>query len=86
MADIRVLGPVRAGARYRQRSCPVRPRAATELDPTAHSTSLSVLVAYTQATATDLLRALGIDREPARERVARTARTVVDPAADMAVR
>jgi hypothetical protein len=43
--------------------------AATELAPTGQNTSLSVLVAYTQATAADLLRALGIDRDPAHERV-----------------
>jgi hypothetical protein len=37
------------------------------------SVSVSVLVAYTQTTASDLLRALGIDREPAHERVAEAA-------------
>jgi uncharacterized membrane protein YccC len=47
--------------------------AATELAPTGQNTSLSVLVAYTQATAADLLRALGIDRDPAHERVVEAA-------------
>jgi hypothetical protein len=36
--------------------------------------SLSVLVAYTQATAVDLLRALGLDRDPAHDKVAQAAR------------
>lgn len=47
--------------------------AATELAPTGQNTSSSVLVAYTQATAADLLRALGIDRDPAHELVVETA-------------
>jgi uncharacterized membrane protein YccC len=50
--------------------------AATELSPTVRNTSLSVLVAYTQATAADLLRALGVDRDPAHERVVEAAETV----------
>lgn len=37
------------------------------------SVSVSVLVAYTQTTASDLLRALGTDREPAHQRVAEAA-------------
>jgi uncharacterized membrane protein YccC len=48
--------------------------AATHLAPTGQNMSLSVLVAYTQATAVDLLRALGIDRDPARDKVAEAAR------------
>jgi hypothetical protein len=47
--------------------------AASNLAPTGHNMSLSVLVAYTQATAADLLRALGIDRDPAHEKVAEVA-------------
>lgn len=43
---------------------------ATGQGPTGENMPLSVLVAYTQATATDLLRALGLDREPAQEQVA----------------
>lgn len=48
--------------------------AATDLAPAGQNVSLSVLVAYTQATAVDLLRALGIDREPAHDKVVRAAR------------
>jgi hypothetical protein len=48
--------------------------AATGLTPTGQNMSLSVLVAYTQATAVDLLRALGFDRDPAHARVAQAAR------------
>jgi len=48
---------------------------ATDLAPTGQNVSLSVLVAYTQATAVDLLRALGIDRDPAHEKVAEVAGT-----------
>ncbi len=44
---------------------------ATRLTPAGRNMSLCVLVAYTQATATDLLRALGIDRDPAQEKVGR---------------
>jgi hypothetical protein len=50
------------------------------LSPAANATSLSLLVAYTQLTAADLLRALGIDRDPADERVVQTARTAVQQA------
>ncbi len=60
--------------------------AATELEPDAHHASLCVLVAYTQATAADLLRALGIDRDPAHERVAETARAATDRGAQAALR
>lgn len=52
--------------------------AATELEADAHHASLCVLVAYTQATAADLLRALGIDRDPAHARVAETARAATE--------
>jgi uncharacterized membrane protein YccC len=48
--------------------------AATNLAPPGENMSLSVLVAYTQATAVDLLRALGIDRDPALDKVAQAAR------------
>jgi hypothetical protein len=48
--------------------------AASELTPAIEDTSLSMLVAFTQLTAADLLRALGIDRDPADERVLQTAR------------
>ena len=51
---------------------------ASELVPTGHSLSLSVLIAYTQATAADLLRALGVDRDPAHERVGRAAQTATE--------
>ena len=42
--------------------------------------SLSMLVAYTQLTAADLLRALGIDRDPADDRVVQTAQAAVERA------
>jgi Fusaric acid resistance protein-like len=51
--------------------------AATELLPAGADTSLSMLVAYTQVTAADLLRALGIDRDPADRRVVQTVQTAV---------
>ena len=51
---------------------------ATELAPNGQSLSLSVLIAYTQATATDLLRALGVDRDPANERVGQAAQTATE--------
>jgi uncharacterized membrane protein YccC len=59
---------------------------ATELADTGQSLSLCVLIAYTQATAADLLRALGIDRDPAHERVGEAARTAMEQAAPAAVR
>jgi len=46
--------------------------AASKLTPTIDDTSLSVLIAYIQLTAADLLRALGTDRDPADERVVQT--------------
>lgn len=52
--------------------------AATELGMTGDATSLSMLVAYTQLTAADLLRALGVDRDPADNRVVQTAQTAVE--------
>jgi uncharacterized membrane protein YccC len=51
---------------------------ATELALTGQSLSLSVLIAYTQATAADLLRALGVDRDPAHERVGQAAQTATE--------
>jgi hypothetical protein len=45
-----------------------------------------VLVAYTQATAADLLRALGLDRDPAHDRVAETARAAASQPAHAALR
>jgi hypothetical protein len=48
--------------------------AAAELMPSGGNTSLCVLVTYTQATVADLLRALGIDRDPAHERVVQATR------------
>jgi uncharacterized membrane protein YccC len=60
--------------------------AATALEPDAHHMSLCVLIAYTQATAADLLRALGLDRDPAHERVAQTARAAADRTAHAALR
>ena len=51
---------------------------ATELAPNGQSLSLSVLIAYTQATATDLLRALGVDRDPGNERVGQAAQTATE--------
>jgi hypothetical protein len=50
---------------------------ATTLLPAEHNLSLSVLVAYTQATAADLLRALGIDYEPAHEKVGHAAQAAL---------
>lgn len=54
--------------------------AATELTPAGDDMSLSMLVAYTQLTAADLLRALGIDRDPADDRVVQTAQAAVERA------
>jgi hypothetical protein len=47
--------------------------AASQLTPTGYDTSLYMLIAYTQVTAADLLRALGTDRDPADDRVVQTA-------------
>ena len=52
--------------------------AATQLIPAGDDMSLSMLVAYTQVTAADLLRALGIDRDPADDRVVQTAQAAVE--------
>jgi hypothetical protein len=60
--------------------------AATALPTTGQSPWLGVLVAYTQATAADLLRALGTDRDPADDRVGQAARTAAEQATDLAVR
>ncbi len=60
--------------------------AATALPPGGPSPWLGVLVAYTQATAADLLRALGTDRDPADERVGQAASTAPDTARDPALR
>lgn len=60
--------------------------AATELTPAGDDTSLSMLVAYTQLTAADLLRALGIDRDPADDRVVQAAQTAVEQAHHPALR
>jgi hypothetical protein len=60
--------------------------AATELAAAGNGTSVSMLVAYTQLTAADLLRALGIDRDPADDRVVRTAHTAVEQAHHAALR
>jgi uncharacterized membrane protein YgaE (UPF0421/DUF939 family) len=46
---------------------------ATALAPREENLSLGVLISYTQATAADLLRALGMDREPAHEKVGQAA-------------
>jgi hypothetical protein len=59
--------------------------AATELTPAADNTSVSLLAAYTQLTAADLLRALGTDRDPADDRVLKTAQTAVQRARDPAL-
>lgn len=48
-------------------------RMATELTPAEENLSLSVLVGYTQATAADVLRALGMEREPAHYEVGKAA-------------
>jgi uncharacterized membrane protein YgaE (UPF0421/DUF939 family) len=48
--------------------------AATELAPANENLSLSVLIGYVQATAADLLRALGIDRQRAHAEVGDAAR------------
>jgi uncharacterized membrane protein YgaE (UPF0421/DUF939 family) len=48
--------------------------AATELAPSDENVSASVLVGYTQATAADVLRALGMDRERAHDEVGQAAR------------
>ena len=60
--------------------------AATELAPAGQHTSLSVLVAYTQTTAADLLRALGVDREPADERIVQTVHAAGDQPAQPVLR
>jgi hypothetical protein len=59
--------------------------AATELTP-GGDTSLSMLLAFTELTAADLLRALGTDRDPADERVVQTARTAAKLARHSALR
>jgi uncharacterized membrane protein YgaE (UPF0421/DUF939 family) len=46
---------------------------ATALASPGENLSLGVLIGYTQATAADLLRALGMDREPAHEKVGEAA-------------
>lgn len=46
-------------------------RAATAVVPADENLSVSVLVGYTQAAAADMLRTLGIDRQPAHEAVGR---------------
>jgi hypothetical protein len=48
---------------------------ATRAGAPAENLSASVLVGYTQATAADILRAIGIDREPAHELVGQAAVT-----------
>jgi uncharacterized membrane protein YccC len=50
---------------------------ATSLASGDSNVSLNVLIAYTQATASDLLRALGVDREPAHERVGDVAKAAL---------
>lgn len=50
-------------------------RAATELAPADENLSLSVLIGYVQATAADLLRALGMDRKRAHAEIGDVART-----------
>jgi uncharacterized membrane protein YgaE (UPF0421/DUF939 family) len=50
--------------------------ASTALAPANENLSLSVLVAYTQATAADLLRALGMKRESAHEEIGEAALSV----------
>jgi uncharacterized membrane protein YgaE (UPF0421/DUF939 family) len=47
---------------------------ATQLAPGGENLSLSVLVGYTQATAADMLRALGMERQEAHDKVGRAAR------------
>lgn len=47
---------------------------ATELAPAGENLSASVLVSYVQATAADLLRALGMERQQAHDRVGQVAR------------
>jgi hypothetical protein len=56
------------------------------LAPAEQHTSLSVLVAYTQTTAADLLRALGVDRDPADERVAQAVQAAAEQPAEAALR
>lgn len=60
--------------------------AATELTAAGDNTSLSMLVAYTQLTAADLLRALGVDRDPADDRVVQTAQAAVGQAGPQPLR
>lgn len=60
--------------------------AATELKAAGDNTSLSMLVAYTQLTAADLLRALGVDRDPADDRVVQTAQAAVGQAGPQPLR
>lgn len=60
--------------------------AAIELTPAGDDTSVSMLLAYIQLTAADLLRALGTDRDPADERVVQTAQTAAKQARHPALR
>lgn len=48
--------------------------AATEVAPRSENLSAALLVSYTQATAADVLRALGVDRHRAHEKVGQAAR------------
>jgi uncharacterized membrane protein YgaE (UPF0421/DUF939 family) len=62
-----------------QESAPIKSMAlraaytATGLAPPEENLSVSVLIGYTQATAADLLRALGIDRQRAHQRIGQAA-------------
>jgi hypothetical protein len=47
---------------------------ATEVTPKDENLSASVLISYVQATAADLLRALGMDRQHAHDKVGEVAR------------
>jgi uncharacterized membrane protein YccC len=60
--------------------------AAAALPSNGQSLWLGVLLAYTHATAADLLRALGTDRDPADDRVGQVARTAADRVTDPALR
>ena len=61
-------------------------RLATTAAPRDDNLSLSILVGYAQATAADVLRALGLEREPAHEMVGQAAIAAGDAAARSGVR
>lgn len=67
------LGSDEDGARVRSMALRAA-YSATEVAPADENLSASVLVGYTQAMAADVLRALGMDRKPAHDKVGQAAR------------